>query len=223
MLIETQNTDLKTATATNMITTAVDAKPQNDAGLIAGTLVETAAGWRRVELLRAGDRVHTYDGGLRQLRRVERAYYGAENGGYELEQILHVPGGVLDNCEALFLMPEQFLMIESQIAQELLGTLAVLIPGSALLGFQGITAHQPEGLLEAISLGFDDEEVVFANSGMLTHCASKGAVASGSEFFKTLDHWQAKALIHLMGKNSDTLDQAMTKFKQTERAALTAA
>jgi hypothetical protein len=141
MLIETQSTGLKTATATNMITTAVDAKPQRDAGLIAGTLVETAAGWRRVELLRVGDRVHTYDGGLRQLRRVEHAYYGAENGGYELEQILHVPGGALDNCEDLLLMPEQLLMIESQVAEELLGTLAVLIPTSALPGFRGITRH----------------------------------------------------------------------------------
>jgi len=220
MLIETPNTDLKTATATNMITTAVDAKPQRDAGLIAGTMVETAAGWRRVELLRVGDRVHTYDGGLRQLRRVERAYYGAENGGYELDGVLHVPGGALDNCEDLFVMPEQMLMIESQVAAELLGTPAVLVQASALDGFCGITRRQPEGLVEAITLGFDDEEVVFANSGLLAHCAS-GASESG--FFTTLDHEQAKALVYLMGKKRTVLDQAITTLKRNEPTLLDAA
>ena len=210
MLIETQNTELKTETVTNMIITAVDAKPQRDAGLIAGTMVETAAGWRNVELLRVGDHVHTYDGGLRQLRRVERAYYGAEDGGYDLDGVLHVPGGALDNCEDMFMMPEQMLMIESQVAAELLGTLAVLMPASALEGFSGITRHQPQGLVEAITLGFDDEEVVFANSGMLAHCAL-GASESG--FFTTLDKEQAKALAYLMGKNRNVLDQAISTLK----------
>lgn len=220
MLTEIQNTELKTAPVTNMVSTSVDDKPQRDAGLIAGTMVETAAGWRRVELLRVGDRVHTYDGGLRQLRRVEHAYYGAENGGYGLDAVLHVPGGVLDNCEDLFVMPEQMLMIESQVAEELLGTLAVLIPASALEGYQGITRRQPEGLIEAITLGFDDEEVVFANSGLLAHCAP---MVAGSEFFTTLDHWRAKALVCLMGKNRDVLDQAIITLNRNEPAVLAAA
>lgn len=224
MLIETQNTatntEVNTATATNMISTAVDAKPQRDAGLIAGTMVETAAGWRSVELLRVGDRVHTYDGGLRQLRRVERAYYGAENGGYSLDRVLHVPGGALDNCEAMFVMPEQMLMIESQVAAELLGTLAVLMPASALEGFSGITRQQPQGLIEAITLGFDDEEVVFANSGMLAHCA---AGTPKSDFFTTLDHGQGKALAYLMGKKRTVLDQAIATLNDSEPTLLNVA
>lgn len=120
-------------------------------------------------------------------------------------------------------MPEQMLMIESQIAAELLGTPAVLVPASALEGYFGITQHQPEGLIEAISLGFDDEEVVFANSGLLAHCASKAMAASASEFFTTLDHGRAKALVHLMGKNRIVLDQAITTLKRNETAVLVAA
>lgn len=220
MLIETQNPALKTATVTNMITTAVDAKPQRNAGLIAGTLVETAAGWRRVELLRVGDRMHTYDGGLRQLRRVERTYYGAEHGGYGLEGVLHVPGGALDNCEDVFVMPDQMLMIESQVAAELLGTVPVLMPASALEGYRGIARQQPRGLIEAIMLGFDDEEVVFANSGLLAHCAA-GAAESG--FFTTLDHGRAKALVSLMGKDRDVLDQAIDTLMRNEPELLAAA
>ncbi len=220
MLIETQNTELKTATASNVISTAVDAKPQRDAGLIAGTLVETAAGWRCVELLRVGDRVHTYDGGLRQVRRIERAYYGAEDGGYDLDGILHVPGGALDNCDDMFVMPEQMLMIESQVADELLGTPAVLMPAAALEGFSGITRRRPQGLVEAITLGFDDEEVVFANSGMLAHCPNG---ATKSDFFTTLDNEQAKALAYLMGKKRTVLDQAIATLNCNGTAPLVAA
>ena len=42
------------------------------AGLTTGSLIETAAGWRAVETLVPGDRVQTFDGGLRAIRRVAR-------------------------------------------------------------------------------------------------------------------------------------------------------
>ncbi len=219
MLIETQTTAPKTETLFTVATTAINTKPQRNAGLVAGTLVETAVGWRRVELLRVGDHVQTFDGGLRQLRRVERSYYGADHGGYDLQEVLHVPGGALDNCEDLFVMPDQMLMITSEVAADLLGTPSVLIPASALVGYRGITGQQPQGLVEAITLGFDDEEVIYANSGLLAHCAA-GAM---SDFFTTLDHGRARALISLMGKNRDVLDQAIETLHRNEPELLAAA
>lgn len=225
MQTETQNTALKTEIQPTVITTATNTKPQRDAGLIAGTLIETAAGWRRAELLRVGDHVQTYDGGLRQLRRVERSYYGAGQGGYALEGILHVPGGAFDNCEEMFVMPDQMLMISSQVAADLLGTPSVLMPASALAGYRGITRVQPKGLIEAITLGFDDEEVVYANTGLLAHCASgaSGATGAESDFFTTLDHGRAVALVSLLGQNRDVLDQAIATLNRNEPALLAAA
>lgn len=219
MLIETQNTALKTETLSIVTPAAINTKPHRNAGLIAGTLVETAVGWRRVELLRVGDHVQTFDGGLRQLRRVERSYYGADHGGYALTGILHVPGGALDNCDDLFVMPDQMLMITSEVAADLLGTPSVLIPATALIGYRGITRQQPQGLVEAITLGFDDEEVIYANSGLLAHCAT----GAKSEFFTTLDHGRARALVSLMGKNRDVLDQAIQTLHRNEPALLAAA
>lgn len=222
MLNETQNTALKTKPVANVITTATNTKPQRDAGLIAGTLIETAAGWRRAELLRVGDHVQTYDGGLRQLRRVERTYYGAAQGGFALEAILQVPGGALDNCEEMFVMPDQMLMISSQVAADLLGTPSVLLPASALAGYRGITRVLPKGLIEAITLGFDDEEVIYANSGLLAHCAT-GAAGAATDFFTTLDHGRGVALVSLLGKNSDVLDQAIATLHRNEPELLKAA
>jgi len=219
MLIETQNTTLKTETQATVTPLATDIKPSCAAGLIAGTLVETAVGWRRVELLRVGDHVHTYDGGLRQLRRVDRAYYGADHGGYGLEQTLHVPGGAMDNCEDMFVMPDQLLMIESEVAAKLLGAFSVLLPASALVGYRGITRQPQQDLVEAITLTFDDEEVIYANSGLLAHCA-KGPQ---SEFFTTLDHGRAKALVSLLGRDTDVLDQAIAVFNKDTPDLLVAA
>lgn len=219
MQIETQNTALKTKPVANVITTAAKVKPQRDAGLIAGTLVETAVGWRRAELLRVGDHVQTYDGGLRQLRRVERSYYGAAQGGYGLESILHVPGGAFDNCEDVFVMPEQMLMISSQVAADLLGTPSVLLPASALAGYRGVRQVLPKTLIEAITLGFDDEEVIYANSGLLAHCAT----GAGSDFFTVLDHGRAVALVSLLGKTRGVLDQAIATLNRNEPELLKAA
>lgn len=212
MLIETQKTELNIQTTPNRIATENDSIPQQNAGLIAGTLVETAVGWRPVELLRVGDHVQTYDGGLRQLRHIERGYYGATAGAYPLEQILHVPSGALDNCDDLMLMPQQMLLIESKLVAELLGELSVLIPAAALDGFRGISQAPPRGLIEAVSLGFDDEEVIYANSGLLAYCGHSGGDA-GPGFFTALDHGRAKALVSLLDKSRDVLDLAISTLK----------
>lgn len=222
MLIETQDiaqkNGLKTQPHSSMAPTQNAAKSQQNAGLIAGTLVETAVGWRRVELLRVGDHVQTYDGGLRQLRQVGRAYFGAADGAYPLGGVLHVPSGALDNCDDLLLMPDQMLLIKSQLVADLLGQLSVLIPATALEGFRGISCQAPRGLIEAVTLGFDDEEVVYANSGLLAHCSIKQ-----SDFFTTLDHGRATALMSLLGKNRDVLDQAIATLNMVEPELLAAA
>ena len=219
MLNEIQNTALKTAPQSTVVTTAFNTRPQHNAGLIAGTLIETAVGWRRVELLRVGDHVQTFDGGLRQLRRIERSYYGADHGGYTLEETVHVPGGALDNCEQISVMPEQMLLVTSEVAAELLGTPSVLVPAAALLGYRGITRQKSNRLIEAITLGFDDEEVIYANSGLLAHCGA----GQGSDFFTTLDFGRAKALVSLMGKSRSVLDQAIETLQRNEPDLLAAA
>ena len=61
--------------------TATAVYPQNCApspvttGLVAGTLVETKAGWQKVETLRLGDFVQTLDGGLARVLGLDPVSY----------------------------------------------------------------------------------------------------------------------------------------------------
>jgi len=177
-------------------------------GLIAGTRVETAEGWKIVETIRTGERVHTYDGGLKAVKRIERTVYGADVQDAFPEGLLMVPGGALDNCDAFYLLPEQHVLLESAIAEEVLGNATTLVPAAALENYRGITRVLPVDLIEVVTLLFDDEEVVYANTGTMMHCAphkAAGAAMRGtmrSAFFNVLGLEQARAMIELMAEGS---------------------
>lgn len=174
-------------------------------GLVAGTRVETARGWKPVEQVLTGESVQTWDGGLRPVTRIERTIYGADLAMAYPDGVLMVPGGALNTCDAFYLMPEQHVLLESSVAEEVLGRPAVLVPAAALEGYRGITRVMPVDLLEVVTLCFDQEEVVYANTGALLHCAPRratGAAAPGlqvSAFFEVLSFDRARALVDLMG------------------------
>lgn len=165
-------------------------------GLLAGSLVETERGWRPVETLARGARVATYDGGFCPIVRVERHHVwpAAE------AEVIHVPGGALDNCSDFSLLPGQHLLVTSDVAEDVLDCAGALIPASALVGYRGITR---QGLLrpaEVLSLRFDSEEIVYVNSGALIHCAAEGpeTAEARSTFFEVLDEARAEAMLALM-------------------------
>lgn len=175
-------------------------------GLVAGSLIETARGWTPVEDLRAGARVMTYDGGAQPLAAIRRVSpdHGLRAGpGAEL---VRVPGGALDNCGDLLLLPDQQVLIHSDAAEAVLGVPAVLIRAAALTGFRGIHRIVPEAPVALIALEFESDEMVFVNSGTLLHCPARargarvppapGALVGG--FFPVLGAAQARALLDLM-------------------------
>lgn len=162
-------------------------------GVLAGTLVETPAGWRPVETLAAGDRIATLDGGFCQLLGVTRQRLHAMAG----QEVIHVPGGVLDACSALDVMPEQGIFLASRIAEEVLGAAGVLVPARVLAGHFGITRRTIATTTERIVLHFAREEIVFANSGFLIHAAPEGQ-EPGEGFFDRLDADRAEAMLALI-------------------------
>ena len=160
------------------------------AGLTTGSLIETAAGWRAVETLVPGDRVQTFDGGLRAIRRVARR--GLPLGP---KALVRVPGGVLNACADLLLTRDQAVLLDTPEAAVLLGNPLTLVPAAALVGHRGIgwkAARSPAALF---SLLFDEEEVVFVNSGMLIHCPADAAPS----FFPALDAARGADLVALIG------------------------
>lgn len=177
-------------------------------GILAGSLVETEAGWRPVETLGIGHRVATYDGGFCPLVRVERRHLWPVAGAH----LIHVPGGALDNCSDLALMPGQQVLIASDIAEAVLDRAAVLVPAAALIGYRGIARQPLCRPAEVLSLIFASEEIVYVNSGALIHCAADGvpepAVAldrrQAGGFFETLAADRAAALLALIAAGART-------------------
>lgn len=191
---------------------SVRQNPAGDSGLITGTLVETSTGWKCVELVRAGDMVQTYDGGLRQVKQVQHSYYGVAHGGFEIDQLVHIPGGALGNCQAMVMMPDQHLMLQSQLLDDFCGVPNALLPAAAFVGYQGIGTVSPQNVIETVSMQFEEEELVYANSGMLAHCP----VSAGSDFFTVLDVIRAKALLKLMKCEPDLLNRAIDRINRDD-------
>ena len=177
-------------------------------GMIAGTMVETSQGWLPVERVQMGMSVYTYDGGKKPVVAIERQTLGAELGTVYPDGLLLVPGGARDNCNAFYLLPEQHVMIESDIAADVLGAPAHLVPAAALEGFRGIQRVMPVDQIEIITLLFDEEEVVFANTGALIHCPKVAGDAERSDF-AALTEDQARALLELMAMDAPWSDAEM--------------
>lgn len=166
-------------------------------GLLAGTMVDTEFGWRRVESLVPGDRVQTFDGGLRPLTAVQHSEIDQPLGmGVNL---VNVPAGVLDNCSDINLLAEQRVLLDLAEAEDRFGTPLVLVPAAALEGWNGVTCRESMAFTTAVSLVFADEEVLFANTGVLLHCPTPD-IAEGPEvsgFFTALNFNQSRFLLGL--------------------------
>lgn len=174
------------------------------AGIMAGALVETEAGWRPVEMVTAGTSVSTWDGGFRNVRRVDRRHVWAG-----AREVL-IPGGALANCSDLCLLPGQHVLIESRIAEAVLGQAAVMVQAAALDGFRGIRMRPIDRPVETVSLVFDAEEMVYLNSGCLIHSAGLSDAVGGAMqtgFFPVLDGVQAASLVGLLTDGALSSDE----------------
>jgi len=169
--------DAKSFAAAEKITLALHgltaAAPAGAPGILAGSLVETEAGWCPVEALGRGVAVATYDGGFCRPVRIERRHLWPAVGA----EMIHVPGGALDNCSDFALMPGQQVLIASDIAEAVLDRGAVLLPAGSLVGYRGISRQPLTRPVEMVSLVFASDEVVYVNTGALIHCAGDGAPA----------------------------------------------
>jgi len=155
-------------------------------GLLAGTRVETAAGWTGVEDLRIGDLVQSLDGGLVRILALDRrTLHPAAD-----QPVLVVPGGTHGACSDLLLLPGQHLARET--AGRVGGTddLYALFPALALDGRQGVIRRKLTRRLTVITPLFATEEVIWANTGVLLHCPSIAAGAGRrpvGDFFPRLN------------------------------------
>lgn len=163
-------------------------------GIVAGTLVETAHGWADVASLRIGDAVQTLDGGLSRILGLDRRSLRPEP---ETSLIL-IPGGCHDACSDILLLPGQHILKDTLDDETCHGAPFVLLPAFAMTVDRTVTRHFPQTMVEVITPLFADEEIVFANSGVLLHCpgvidgAGRPPVNS---FFPRMDSVEARAFL----------------------------
>jgi hypothetical protein len=171
-------------------------------GMLASSLVETPQGWRQAGSLMQGSLVQTYDGGLCPVARVERQHFWPGAG----VELVHVPGGALDTCSDLWLMPEQEVIVASDIVEEVLEVGAAIVPARILAGFRGISMRAVSQPVEMVSLSFAHHEAVYVNSGALVHC---GALRphDAPDFFPRLDGEAARAMLALVADGVIRCDQ----------------
>ncbi len=176
-------------------------------GLVAGTKVATQIGWRGVEAVSAGDLVLTFDGGFQIVTAVTRQYVRTAGAGdnYATWPMV-VPADALGNREAMTLLPQQAVLVESDTAEAIFGDPFAMIPASALDGFRGIYRAIPADRMEVITLHFAQDEVVFANIGALFHCPATTDLLNrpvGNEYH-VLGASEADLLVqHLVHEDSD--------------------
>jgi len=137
-------------------------------GLVEGTRVATAMGWRPVEAIAVGDKVLTFDAGLQVVTRIEcRALWSGETACPPRFWPLEVPAGALGNRQMMYLLPNQGVLLESDAAEMVYGDPFTLLPAQALDGVNGIHRVPPRHGTDVVTLHFETEQVVFANSGAL--------------------------------------------------------
>lgn len=168
----------------------------NGTGILAATLVETPQGWKSAGMLGRGSLVQTYDGGLCAVTQVERRHMWPTAGA----EVVHVPGGALDTCSDLWLMPGQAVLIASPVVEEVLEAAAALVPARALAGFRGISLRPLHRPVEMVTLSFAGPEMVYVNSGALIQCqGAGGAISDGHpDYFPHLDGARAEAMLALI-------------------------
>lgn len=144
-------------------------------GLFASTPIATADGWVRVDALRAGDTVLTFDAGNQTVRHVQR--HRIATGSSEADWPVHIPVGTLGNHGALLLPPDQSVLIEADLAEELYDEAFVTVPALALAGWRGCDRVAPPEE-EIVTITLDAAQLVYAGNDLLVGVAGEPTVSA---------------------------------------------
>lgn len=151
---------------------ALDGASLCTSGLLAGGRVATSMGWCPVEALTAGDLVVTFDNGMQPVAEARRETilvtemiapnaYGA----------VLVPSGALGNSSDFELLPDQGVMIESDAACDFFGDPFAVVPAKSLVGYRDISRIPARSQIDAVTLTFASEQVIYLHGGATVYCA----------------------------------------------------
>lgn len=180
------------------------------AGFVAGMKVASNRGWRAVEKLTVGDKALTFDHGMKTIVDIQReAFFIPEHKLSKRQSPLLVPKGVMNNRTDIWLMPDQGLLVESDAAMDALGDPFAVVPAHVLHGLKGIRRAAPGDRLNITTLAFAEDEVIYAEGGMLAYCPRPRCILTDGPttdvpLYNILDEHRARFLVECMIEEDDT-------------------
>lgn len=190
--------------------------PVAEGGLLAGTHVASNLGWRPVEALTPGDKVLTFDHGMQVIAELHRETISAPAGHLsDFRCPLYVPRDALMNRVPLWLMPDQGVLLESELVEDAQGDPFAIVPACALEGYRGIRRMHPGGELELVIPRFAQDQVIYLEAGMLGFTAASrnlmcGRVFNDESAYRVLAPEEARGLVLAMIAEEDGWSSAAT-------------
>ncbi len=143
-------------------------------GLLAGTHVASNLGWRPVEALAVGDQVLTFDHGMQVITGLQRDTLVAGSGAVTaLRAPVYIPADALFNRAPMWVMPDQGVLIESDLLEQQFGDPFAIVPACTLDGYRGIERVRPGARMELIRPQFSGDEVIYAEAGAMAYCPAE--------------------------------------------------
>ncbi len=139
-------------------------------GIFASTPLAGVEGWLLADKVKAGDLLLTFDAGLLPVRHVHR-HRIAQDAPVQDWPIL-IPAGTLGHHDALRLPPEQTVLVEADLAEELYGEAFVTVPALALEGWRGCTRVPPLNE-DILTITLDTAQLVYAGNDLLVGLAGE--------------------------------------------------
>lgn len=175
--------------------------PVDQGGFLSGTHVASNLGWRPVEALCAGDKVLTFDHGMQTVVEMVRETVQLDKGEIDPARCpMHVPRDALNNRVPMWLMPDQGVLLESDLIADQSGDPFAVVPASTLEGYRGICRLHPNESPQLITPRFEQDEVIYLEAGLLGFCpAPRDLLTIGVELqeglYKVLPVAEARALV----------------------------
>jgi len=145
--------------------------PVAEGGFLSGTHVASNLGWRPIEAICEGDKMLTFDHGMQTVVEVVRESVQVSEGMLDpIRCPLHIPRDALNNRVPMWLMPDQGVLMESDLIEDQMGDPFAVVPACTLEGFRGIRRMHPGETLDLITPRFVRDEVVYLEAGLLGYC-----------------------------------------------------
>ena len=151
---------------------------------VAGTLIETDAGFVAVEKLKVGDKVLTRDNGFKEIFWIGSIKLSAADlRDNPSQRPIRISAGALGPqvpSTDLLVSPQHRVLVRSKIAQRMFGTDEVLVAAKQLVMTDGIDVAEDLAQVEYFHILFDQHEIVNSNG------AATESLYTGPEALKSL-------------------------------------